>query len=58
MSRQQVCDYLFNNVTYPLEERPFHILTDRSKDEVQIQLINARIFLTYSEALSFADAVD
>lgn len=58
MDSKDIESYLFGNINQPLENRGFYIKGVSGGYKVQIQLVNARIFMTNAQAEKFVAVVD
>jgi len=58
MGSEDIDTFLLRNSHKPIGERSLNNAFDRGKDEFQLSLPNARVFMKYDEALEFYQIVD
>lgn len=58
MDSEDIDAFLLKNSHKPIEERWYSNVITREKDEFQLQLRNARVFMKYNEAVEFYEIVD
>ncbi len=58
MGSEDIDTFLLKNSHKPIEERGYYNVIIREKDEFQLQLRNARVFMKNDEAVEFYEIVD